>query len=373
LDQPSDAIPLTAALDGTLPTGLLAQATTAKPVPAAASIPTPSTPTPVAIASLTETRKGEKITVTGTPSSYRASNNPRAPHSFQLRDAAGSAIRVAVWDDVYSKLSPAVTQAISQGQGQLELQTEVAVFRNAVELHLKDAAAAKVAGAPAPAPTQATSASAPAPDGVLAPGQITRNDIGKTVPVKALVESARRPSTERAPFVLRLTGEPNGPAGSVDLVFWADTKEAIPADHQAEVGDLVEARGKVDEHRGALQLRLEGPATLKVLKRAGTGPASSPKPSSSAPQPPTISVAELPAHVGKLPVSVQALVVSSEPIRFGTRLQVADPKNLSQTATVLFYDSALTPTLRPETGRTITLSGPVMSLATGDHALVVTQ
>jgi hypothetical protein len=275
---------------------------------------------------------------------------------------------VAVWDDVFSKIPEGTRAAIVQGDADVTMTAKVAVFRGQVELHLGAASDVQVAGAPAvaaPAPAVASAT------GALAPGQITIGDKGKNVTVRAKVESARRPASERAPFVLRLVGEPGAIAGGIDLVFWEDTQKAIPAEHQAEPGDLVEVKGTVGEYRGTLQLRLNDPAGLKVLKKGtaeGRGGGTSKAPS----EPTPIALQDLGKHLNTPErVRVQGRVVAVEPVTYGNKVTLADLTSDGVRAMALYYDSALKPGQKPEVGASLTLDGTVMALSSGDPVLVV--
>ncbi len=370
--EATPAIPLTAALEGeVLPLRserrLMAQAQPAAAAPKSSTASDKASAS-VPLASIKADQKGEFVQVEGTPSNYKASGNPRAPHSFQLKDSAGTTLRVAIWDDVFSGLPADTVAAIRDGAGTLKMRAKVNVFKEQVELH-PGAGDVTVAGSGS-APKAAAPAVAKAPvsaDGSVAPGSITKADMGKVVTVKARVESARKPTTERAPFVLKLSGESGG--GSIDLVFWTDTQKAIPTENQAEPGDMVTVKGKVSEHRGSLQLQLESPADLKVTERGGAGK-SSQSPQSAAPAK-SVTVAEMGKQPAGTRIQVEATIVESTPVTLGHRLTVADPKSPTEKGTVLFYDSALRPDHRPEAGKTLTLSGSIAALDNGDPVLVV--
>lgn len=309
----------------------------------------------VPVAQIDKSKVKQTVQVSGTVESFRASRSEKAPNSFKLKDQSGS-IRVAIWPDVFNAI-PA-KDAVKDGAN-VTVKAEVAEFRGAIELHVNQASDVQVAGASsaagaavtsqtAPAATSATSdvwGKAPAAGtksggsgGVEPISSLTRERSGQEVTIVGKVSSARAPSSETAPYIFKIADS----TGSVDVVFWKDTAEKLSDAQKVNVGDQVWVHGKLGEHRGNLQIRVEDPKGIQ-------SPKSDPKLFESGNKAGETSATQSRADIKEMPLSqigqanvrqlvkIKGKVTAMEPIRAGRQLKVRDA---SGEATVLLWDTA---------------------------------
>ncbi len=103
---------------------------------------------------VTKDKLGQLVTVEGKTSSFRPSRGERSPNSFFLKDNAGE-IRVVIWPDVYKKI--ANSKSLETEGTSVQLEGEVAEYREKIELHVPDADQVKIGTAGATAtPTTVT-------------------------------------------------------------------------------------------------------------------------------------------------------------------------------------------------------------------------
>ena len=205
---------------------------------------------------------GSTISLSGEVAQFSPSRSERAPNSITLRDAAGQ-VRVAVWPDVFAQV--AGRAGIVPG-AKIAITVQIAEFRGAAEVHVKDAAGLKVLGAEAAAPvaqaaTPAVAGVAPKA-GITPISQLETAEKKKNYTIRGVVVSARAPRTDTAPFVIKVRDA----GAAIDLVFWKDTADQLAPTQKVEVGDQVQVTGSLDEYRGTLQLRLEAVGNLKTQK-----------------------------------------------------------------------------------------------------------
>ncbi len=346
-------------------------------------------------ADVTVARKGESVNLAGNVISVTASRSATAPTSFMLRDAAGQT-RVAVWPDVFAAV---VGREGLVAGAQVSVKGEIAVFKDRAEVHVKDPAGLKIGAAPAAAAIVAKAAapvaavvdkaataltSAPlaaggtivtattvtanvaaaaiqavagapagaAPAAGITPlGAITAAQKGQTVTVRGTVLSARKPTTDTAPYVIKLQG---ADGGTLDMVFWKDTADQLKPAQQVNVGDQVQATGEVNEHRETLQLKLASPEGLKTQKSDPamfTAPAAAPgapvapvapaAPAVGAPQASAVNPEGVSPFANAAVNSravVDGLVMKVEPIHLGRKVQVRE--HSGATVDLLMWDTA---------------------------------
>ncbi len=331
------------------------------------------------IAEVTADKVGSQVTLSGEVTEFRASRSERAPSSFTLKDATGS-IRVAIWPDVFNSI--AGKDAIKVG-AKVSVTGEAASFRDKVEIHPKAAGDVKVEGAPASAaaPT-ATAAATAAPKTAAAPvtaaspagvspiASLTKEKVGSEFTVAGTVTNVRKPRTETAPWVIKVKDE----SGSVDVVFWSDTANALPETKKAVNGDQVRIKGKLDEYRGSLQIKLGGADDLKTQKsdpglfKEAAKPGA-PQASVPAQKVPLARVGDIAAGTA---VKVSGKVEAVQPIRLGRRVTLGDA---SGRAGLIIWDTAdgIRPEIRDiKPSSTIQVAGRV-NLAEGQPVVVVSK
>ncbi len=332
---------------------------------------------PIKTSDVTQDKLGQIVTLKGTLKSFQASRSERAPNSFRLDDGAGT-IRVAIWPDVFERIPQ--KSALTEG-AMVQVKGKVAEFRGNLEIHVNnpnnvtvEGAASAPAPAAASAPQQptATSASAPASAGSVTPiAELTNEKLNQKFTIVGTVVSARRPSSERAPYVLKVKDA----SGTIDVVFWQDFADKLSDAQKANEGDTVKVTGKLGEYRGSLQLRPESPSDLQTQKSDPTLQKTAPSASPS--QSPQAGAVTAPAaDFGSAPegavVEVAGKVVAVERLRLGQKITVTDGKT---TWVVLVWANAsgLQPAIeRVRGGEDVKLRARVHTVE-GSKLLVVTS
>lgn len=342
---------------------------------------------PVSISSLNTASIGQTVVVAGEITEFTASRSERAPNSFQLKDSTGQ-IRVAIWPDVFGQIA---NSAELKAGAKVTVRARASEFRSQVELHVNAAGdvaigAAKL-GPTSPAKTVATGAqatSAPASTGNIfcqsAPAaasaapvevtidKITKETMGQFVTFLGTVASVRKPTSDTAPYIVKITEGAN----SIDVVFWQTSVDKMTDSQKPNMGDRVRITGKVNEHRGNLQVRVDDPKGLQTRRSA---PDVVPEASVSATTAPVsaarpIKLGEIASAATGERVRLAGKVQTIKPIRAGRELVLSDN---GTTARVLLWDTAegmnpKTRSLAP--AQSLELQGKVADAA-GQKALVV--
>jgi DNA/RNA endonuclease YhcR with UshA esterase domain len=183
--------------------------------------------------------------------------------------------------------------------------------------------------------------------------------IGTRVTLTARVVSTRAPSGDRTPFNFRLGDPTPNSAGSLDMVFWNDVAQTIPAQHRAEPDQFIQVTGRIDEFRGNIQLRLMNASDIQVLPNA---PNAGEQSQAEKVRPKAISLAELGTIAENTIVTVEVTIQGSEEIPFGRKLSVTTKDADQATGTVLFYDTALSPDTKLSPGNSIKVLGRRVTL-----------
>ncbi|MCX7019036.1 MAG: exodeoxyribonuclease VII large subunit [Candidatus Sumerlaeota bacterium] len=328
--------------------------------------------TPAPISQVTNDKMGKAVTVAGEVVSFQESRKETAPYSFRLQDASGQ-VRVAIWPDVFNQIAD--KDKIKHG-AKVTIHGEGALFHNAVEIHVTNAAdvivndgkaeapsaaSAAPATAIAPAAKQTSATSTLAKGDVTGIGSITPVMVKQTVTISGKVTSARAPKTERAPYILKITDD----TGSIDVVFWTDTAQKLTDAQKVNEGDKARITGQVNEFNKNLQIRVDDPAGIKTPKSHPDLFPSDKSTSASAQNMGKTSrlailpIAEVAGVAIKDRVAISGRVETVEPLRAGKRLTVKDPTGM---ATVLLWDTATGLTTAADTLRpndVITLAGSV--------------
>ncbi|MGC8741766.1 MAG: exodeoxyribonuclease VII large subunit [Candidatus Sumerlaeaceae bacterium] len=330
----------------------------------------------LSVSAITQDKLGQVVELQGTVKGFQASRSDRAPNSFKLEDASGS-IRVAIWPDVFAKI--ANKQALTDG-AKVRVKGKVAEFRGALEIHVDSPTEIQIEGASAPS-TAASSVQQPAqkpakdsataaPSGVTPIAQLTNDKVGQKFTIQGTVTSARRPSSERAPYILKLKDA----TGSIDVVFWQNLADKLSDAQKPNEGDVVRVSGTLGEYRGNLQLKPDAPTDIQTQK-------SNPELKSEVPSATTQQNAQagavtapaadfISAPEGAV-VEVAGKVVRVERFRFGQTLTITDGKTLWQ-VTVWANASGLQPSIeRVRGGEDVSLRAHVYTVD-GKKVLVVT-
>lgn len=329
----------------------------------------------------------KEIGLAGMVVSFDAARSDRAPNSFRLKDATGE-VRVCVWNDVLQEV--ANREGLKTG-AQVGVRGTIKDFRGKLEVHVREAgglvvgatappaASAATAGAtpaaaatPAATPAVAATPAQPAAAGAaVAIGSVTRERLGAELAIAGKVASVRVPQSDTAPYVVKVTDA----TGSIDVVFWKDVADKLGETQKAVQGDAIQVRGKVDEYRGTIQLKLMDASDLQTGRSNPSQVPAADKPTSAA-QPRADARAALLSEIASAPADsrlrVFGHVVAVEPIRAGKRVELEDA---SGKGTILLWDTAVG--LMPEvnsvqTSRSLVVAGSVQPSQIG-RVLVVAR
>ena len=95
------------------------------------------------VSSVTKDSVGKEVTVTGKTSSFRPSNQPKAPNSFFLTDSTGQ-IRIVAWPDVFDQIKD--RDVLKTDGTEVVVKGKAAEFKSKLELHVGNAADLKLKG-----------------------------------------------------------------------------------------------------------------------------------------------------------------------------------------------------------------------------------
>jgi DNA/RNA endonuclease YhcR with UshA esterase domain len=359
----------------------------AAPVASSPASTTPAnpagTPMPIAglpsanttVAQITPDKKDSNVSINGTVQSFSPSRSDRAPFSFTVNDATGS-IRVAVWPDEFNNV--AQKDAIKPG-AHIHVAGKLVEFRNKLELHpdsaadITVAAAATSATAPVTPPSTAVSISASTPP--ASPGSIssisalTRDKLNETFTISGKVASARAPSSDRAPYILKVSDA----SGSINVVFWSDIATQLSPAQKADVGDNIQVAGQLKDFRGTLQLQPGEAADIKTGKNNPDLFSASDTTATSAPQAAAaheLKTSDVAAAALSERVKISGEITAIERVRTGKRITLKDP---SGSVDVLVWDTA--EGLRPEVRKVhpsshLTVAGAIQDIS-GKRTIVV--
>jgi DNA/RNA endonuclease YhcR with UshA esterase domain len=344
---------------------------------------------PIAVSQVTQDKVGQTVEIKGTVKSFQASRGERSPNSFKLDDGAGS-IRVAIWPNVFDQI--AQKQAITEG-ATVRVKGKVSEFRGNLEIHVDSpadltvegagaapavsassapaASAAKPAATPAAAAPAAVAPAASTAGAVTPIAQITNDKLNQRFTIEGTVASARAPSSDRAPYILKVKDA----TGSIDVVFWKDLADKLSDAQKVNEGDAVRVSGKLGEFRGSLQLKPESPADIQKSSNPAAGGAA-PGPSATQQGPQAGAVTAPAADFASAPngatVEITGKVVTVERLRLGQKITVTDGKT---TWLVLVWANAsgLRPAIeRVRGGEDVRLRAKVQTVD-GSKILVVTS
>ena len=153
---------------------------------------------------------------------------------------------------------------------------------------------------------------------------ITTDMVGSNVEVETTIKSITPPPEgSRAPVKIELTDT----TGSITLVVWPDMYETLRAQSPLSTGDVIYLNAKVATYRDNLQLKIQAPTDVKIVRKAEpekpaaeaaapAAPAPPPQPAAAATTTPLAGITT--AMIGK-PVTVQATITEIREPREGSK------------------------------------------------------
>ena len=212
---------------------------------------------------------GDSVRLRGTVQDLRKSSKDNAPHSFMLKDDAGT-VRVCVWSDVLSKVPGA---GFLNNGAVVELNAQVKEFQGKKEVHVTDAKSLTILPSSAPAANQPAGDSPKNPASPVAGNaanspavpvkihQLTSGMSGRTVTVTAKVGDIRPAGSDRAPWTVSLTDESSH---SVEAVFWKETADQMTTKPAKD--ETWRVTGQVSEFRGKTQIKADSAKAWQKVK-----------------------------------------------------------------------------------------------------------
>lgn len=186
----------------------------------------------------------------------------KAPYIVYLKDESGTG-KLVIFQDIWATIPD--TSILEPGNV-LQIFGQADDYRGERQVELRKANHVRRApGTAAPAPSAAGSAPAAAAGGGdgtykdIMIGDIGLNTIGQTVHVLGTVKKIDRPKADRVPYKVKLQDN----TGEVELVYWDDTAEELAPNDRPKVGKLIQVSGKVTEHKGKIQLRVDKKGLIK--------------------------------------------------------------------------------------------------------------
>lgn len=189
---------------------------------------------------ITEADLKTHVTVVGQIVKIRPSWSTRAPHIVTL-GKDGKTIDFVYWDDVKNALGDRM-EAFDTVGTMVQVSGEVEDYRGAVQIRVVSPDSLQLAGAQ---PT-------PAPPETRWPSQIADTDTGRVFLVQGTVETITPSDKDNIPTKITVT---DAQGGKIVVVFWNDPEGKTVGSHPPEAGKTWEVEGKVQVHRGELQLR----------------------------------------------------------------------------------------------------------------------
>jgi len=212
-------------------------------------------PEQIALEELKGIDDGKSVELKASISRIELPRSARAPFRVFLADGTGTG-ELKIWPNQFERI--ANQEKLLEGAiiGLRALKSE---YRGKPQLELENGrdlvilAAASTMDAP-PAPERAAAVEL---------RNITLEDVGKQVTVKATVSDVRFPREgTRAPYTVTLV---DGGA-KLPLVFWSDTHADMKNAAQLKPGAVVRVGASVGQYRGRVQLRLDNASDLVILE-----------------------------------------------------------------------------------------------------------
>ncbi|MBN1901731.1 hypothetical protein JW926_10450 [Candidatus Sumerlaeota bacterium] len=97
------------------------------------------------------------------------------------------------------------------------------------------------------------------PDGVLTPGEVTKNLVGKVVTVQGMVVKFEPTWNERYPNTVYLR---DAAGNSLRALYWKNIEGALGPEQTPKPGQLLRVKGQINEFRGDINLSITAPGDI---------------------------------------------------------------------------------------------------------------
>jgi len=215
-----------------------------------------------AIGTIDTSRINQDVFVSGAVREHRTPTSERAPHILFTTDGTGE-IQVVFWKDTFAEMTYAADLVAG---AKVEVFGRVTEYNGRLQLNVRRADAIRVLGkGDVPAAGAARPAVAPADSGIpgkpVALGQLTEANVGEVVSFRGKVIQLT-PGKENIPTRAIIEDA----TGSITVVYWDELATALTGANAVERDGVYLVSGKVDVHRGALQVK---PRTVSDIARLG--------------------------------------------------------------------------------------------------------
>ncbi|MBR6022488.1 MAG: hypothetical protein IK066_08740, partial [Kiritimatiellae bacterium] len=303
----------------------------------------PATP----FAEINESFDGQSVVLEGTVASVKEpAAGTKQPYVLTLADASGANLYIKLWADQYLQLA----DPKSLPGAAVRVKAAAKLYNGKIDLSLKNGAdLQRAADAPKAAASKAAAAepapAAPAPAkrdfsrgraaSALAPGDVTADLDGQTVPVSGSVYAVYPPKTDAQPWSVTLSDAATGARLSVK--YWDDARAAFA--RQPAPGDVFEFAGKVNVYNGKPSLVVSSGAKAKFVAE-GEPPAKKAAPKKkAAPSKPAVPVSSVTADAADTYVTVEgALSAPSDRAGKGTAYTLTDDTG---SVMVVFWNTSI--------------------------------
>lgn len=331
----------------------------------------------VPLGSIVESHKGQQITVTGRIIDLNPSQNARDPNKATLMDGSGALI-VLYNQDVAETLKD--NSKLELGKN-YEMKGQIIEEKGQLRLKILDPSNIRIAGDRTGSPSPDSPTASPGKSSELQGtkenplhlpiNSITADHLGLYVKTKGKVVNLTPSLQETAPNVATLS---SGNA-TVNMVYWNDVADIIPAEKKPEINKVLRITGKVREFRDDLQIKIYTPDDIIVLpeaevsssddsvtKKTPTVDQSPAQEKGTASDPLILPISELTGELEDKWVIIKGKVTdikTSWQASAPTKVTLSDDKG--KIVIVYWADVAdrLTEAQKPKTGQTIQLKGKV--------------
>ena len=232
-----------------------------------------SNPMILSINKITQEYVGKYVRVTGTIEKITPAWQPTAPHTIILTDEKGK-INVVYWADVADSLQP--EQKPQAGQA-IQVQGKVKEFKGELQIkiykatHIVPLKSASVPINVSPVPEASTKPISQPPhqtqertaqNPLLPLGSVSREYLSKYVKVQGKIAEITPSWMPSAPNIVILS---DGHA-KIRVVYWSDVADKLTPQQKPAIDAVLMVEGKLDEYRGELQIKVEKPENINLVK-----------------------------------------------------------------------------------------------------------
>ena len=155
---------------------------------------------------------------------------------------------------------------------------------------------------------------------------ITTDMVGSNVEVETTIKSITPPPEgSRAPVKIELTDA----TGTMTLVVWPDMYETLRTQSPLSTGDVIYLNAKVATYRDNLQLKIQAPTDVKIVRKAEP---EKPAAEAAAPATPTLT-AQPPTPAAPAPPPQPAAAATTTPLAGITTAMIGKPVTVQATIT----------------------------------------